>query len=125
MLHPLYCLEAIEYGIEHGGEAGLAKEAECFAKCRKLDSHKALLHSFLSQRQTKRVKGVTDVGLKPRQLQTVAVIGGGLMGSGIITALLMAGYQVILKEINEGAVQAGIGRVRTNFEIAVKKGRSS
>jgi enoyl-CoA hydratase/3-hydroxyacyl-CoA dehydrogenase len=35
------------------------------------------------------VFGVTDVQLKPRQIQKVAVIGGGLMGSGIATTLLV------------------------------------
>lgn len=40
-------------------------------------------------------------GLKARKIGTVAVLGGGLMGSGIATALAMSGIQVILKEINQ------------------------
>ena len=35
--------------------------------------------------------GLCSSGLKPRKLRTVAVIGGGLMGSGIATALVLAG----------------------------------
>ena len=31
----------------------------------------------------------------------VAVLGGGLMGSGIATASILAGIDVLLKEINE------------------------
>lgn len=45
------------------------------------------------------------------------------MGSGIITALLSAGYSVTLKEINAKAAEAGVGRVKSNLSAAVKKGK--
>lgn len=44
---------------------------------------------------------VLVAGLKANKIGTVAVLGGGLMGSGIATALAMSGVQVILKEINQ------------------------
>jgi enoyl-CoA hydratase/3-hydroxyacyl-CoA dehydrogenase len=44
---------------------------------------------------------VTDAGLKPRPMRRVAVLGGGLMGSGIATALALAGVEVVLKEVNQ------------------------
>lgn len=47
------------------------------------------------------VRGITDAGLKPRRLKRVAVLGGGLMGSGICTASALAGCEVLLKEVNE------------------------
>lgn len=47
------------------------------------------------------MKGITDSGLKPRPVKTLAVLGGGLMGSGICTAALTAGMTVVLKEVNE------------------------
>jgi 3-hydroxyacyl-CoA dehydrogenase len=47
------------------------------------------------------VKGVTDAGLKPHKMGCVAVLGGGLMGSGIATALVLAGVKVQLKEVNQ------------------------
>lgn len=55
---------------------------------------------------------MTDRGLVPRRVTKVAVIGGGLMGSGIATALILSNYPVILKEVNDKFLQAGIGRVR-------------
>lgn len=51
---------------------------------------------------------VTDVGLKPRHIKKVAIIGGGLMGSGIATALLLSNISVVLKEINSEYLQKGI-----------------
>lgn len=67
------------------------------------------------------VKGVTDVGLKPRPLRVVAVLGGGLMGSGIATALTLAGHTVIIKEINSQFMEAGLARVAANLASRVKK----
>lgn len=63
------------------------------------------MHVFFAMRATKRVKGVTDTGRKPRAIKRVAVLGGGLMGSGIATSLALAGYDVLLKEINEKFLQ--------------------
>ena len=40
------------------------------------------------------------------------MLGGGLMGSGIATALVLSNYPVILKEVNNQFLQAGIGRVK-------------
>lgn len=51
--------------------------------------------------------GVTGVQLKPRQIQKVAVIGGGLMGSGIATALLVSNISVVVKEVNPQFLQRG------------------
>lgn len=47
-----------------------------------------------AQGATKKVKGVTDAGLPTKRLDCVAVLGGGLMGSGIATALALSGCQV-------------------------------
>jgi hypothetical protein len=48
-----------------------------------------------------KVRGVTDAGLTPRPVRRAAVLGGGLMGSGIATALALAGVEVTLKEVNQ------------------------
>ncbi len=47
------------------------------------------------------MKGITDGGLKPRRIKKIAVLGGGLMGSGIATASALAGIEVIVKEVNQ------------------------
>lgn len=60
---------------------------------------------------------VTDVGLKPRPIKKVAVIGGGLMGSGIATALLLSNIRVVLKEINSEFLMKGIKSVEGYYLI--------
>lgn len=57
------------------------------------------------------VPNVTDIGLKPRSVKKVAIIGGGLMGSGIATSLVLSNIFVIIKEINPEYLQKGIKTV--------------
>ncbi|XP_011071437.1 glyoxysomal fatty acid beta-oxidation multifunctional protein MFP-a [Sesamum indicum] len=123
--HPLVCIDVIEEGIVSGARAGLWKEAEAFQALLESDTCKSLVHIFFAQRGTTKVPGVTDLGLKPRSIKKVAILGGGLMGSGIATALILSNYQVILKEVNDKFLQAGIGRVKGNLQSRVKKGQMS
>lgn len=53
----------------------------------------------------------------PRRVKKVAILGGGLMGSGIATALILSNYPVILKEVNDKFLQAGISRVTGEARI--------
>lgn len=56
---------------------------------------------------------MTDTGLRPRPIKRVAVLGGGLMGSGIATACVLAGVEVLLKEVNQKFLDvSGACRVR-------------
>ncbi|XWS53595.1 hypothetical protein CRYUN_Cryun10bG0014800 [Craigia yunnanensis] len=121
--HPLVCIDVIEEGIVAGPKAGLWKEAEAFQGVLKSDTCKSLIHIFFAQRGTSKVPGITDRGLVPRQAKKVAILGGGLMGSGIATALILSNYTVILKEVNEKFLEAGIGRVKANLQSRVKKGK--
>ncbi|XP_076934705.1 peroxisomal fatty acid beta-oxidation multifunctional protein MFP2-like [Bidens hawaiensis] len=121
--HPQVCIDVIEAGIVSGPRVGLLKEYEAFQVLVKSDTCKSLIHVFFSQRGTTKVPGVTDLGLKPRQIKKVAILGGGLMGSGIATALILNGYQVVLKEVSQKFLDAGLGRVKANLTSSVKKGK--
>ncbi|MBA0650307.1 hypothetical protein Goklo_017737 [Gossypium klotzschianum] len=121
--HPLVCIDVIEEGIVNGPKPALYKEVEAFQGLLKSDTSKSLIHIFFAQRGTSKVPGITDRGLVPRKVKKVAILGGGLMGSGIATALLLSNYTVILKEVNEKFLEAGIGRVKANLGSQVKKGQ--
>ncbi|KAH1091268.1 hypothetical protein J1N35_018525 [Gossypium stocksii] len=121
--HPLVCIDVIEEGIVNGPKPALYKEVEAFQGLLKSDTSKSLIHIFFAQRGTSKVPGITDRGLVPRKVKKVAILGGGLMGSGIATALLLSNYTVILKEVNEKFLEAGVGRVKANLVSRVKKGQ--
>ena len=56
-------------------------------------------------------------------IEKVAVIGCGLMGSGIAEVCAKAGVQTIVREINDDAVKAGEGRINKSLDRAVSKGK--
>ncbi|KAL5665027.1 hypothetical protein ACJX0J_025135, partial [Zea mays] len=116
------CLDVMEEGILYGGQAGVLKEARVFKELVVAPTSKALVHVFFAQRSTTKVPGVTDVQLKPRPIRKVAVIGGGLMGSGIATSLLVSNISVVLKEVNPQFLQRGEKMIAGNLEGLIKKG---
>ncbi|XP_051113772.1 peroxisomal fatty acid beta-oxidation multifunctional protein AIM1 [Andrographis paniculata] len=113
------CLDVIEEGILLGGYHGLLKESKVFKELVETNTSKGLVHAFFAQRATSKVPNVTDIRLKPRQIKKVAVIGGGLMGSGIATALLLSDTSVILKEINNEYLQKGLKFIEENIQRLV------
>jgi len=117
------CLDAIEEGIVYGGYAGVLKEAKVFKELVLSSTSKGLVHVFFAQRTTSKVPNVTDVGLKPRRIQKVAVIGGGLMGSGIATALILSNVSVLLKEVNSEFLQRGMKAIAANLRGLATKGK--
>eukprot|EP00854_Cymbomonas_tetramitiformis_P018996 gene18996-22708_t len=125
MEHPLLCIDAITEGVVNGPVAGLAKEQEVFKYCMQQEVAKSLVHVFLARGGTSKVRGITDQGLKPTKLNTVAVLGGGLMGSGICTALALSGSNVLLKEINQKFLDGGLERIKANLMSSVKKRKMS
>ncbi|KAM0947648.1 putative 3-hydroxyacyl-CoA dehydrogenase, Isomerase, Hydro-lyase [Dioscorea sansibarensis] len=121
--HPLICIDVIEEGIVSGPNAGLLKEATVSRELQSSVTSKSLIHVFFSQRATSKVPGITDLGIVPRKINKVAIVGGGLMGSGIATTLILSNYQVILKEVNEKFLNVGIDRVKANLQSRVNKGK--
>ncbi|XVF49168.1 hypothetical protein PTKIN_Ptkin03bG0246900 [Pterospermum kingtungense] len=115
------CLDVIEEGIVRGGYEGVLKEAKVFKELVLSDTAKGLIHVFFAQRATSKVPNVTDVGLKPRQTKKVAVIGGGLMGSGIATALIVNNIHVVLKEVNSEYLLKGIKTIEANVRGLVTR----
>ncbi|KAJ4765626.1 Fatty acid oxidation complex subunit alpha [Rhynchospora pubera] len=116
------CLDSIEEGVVAGGYAGVLKEAKLFKDLVLSDTSKGLVHVFLAQRATSKVPNVTDRGLKPRQIKKIAVIGGGLMGSGIATACILNNISVVLKEVDPKFLDRGVKMISGNLEGLVKKG---
>ncbi|KVG81805.1 3-hydroxyacyl-CoA dehydrogenase, conserved site-containing protein [Cynara cardunculus var. scolymus] len=104
-------------------EARKPWEVKAFNELVVSDTSKGLVHVFFAQRAISKVPNVTDIGLKPRTVKKVAVIGGGLMGSGIATALILGNISVVLKEINSEYLLKGIKTIEANVRglVARKK----
>jgi 3-hydroxybutyryl-CoA dehydrogenase len=53
----------------------------------------------------------------------LAVIGAGLMGSGIAQVSAQAGYEVVLRDVTDEALTRGTDAIRSSYEKFVAKGK--
>lgn len=64
------------------------------------------------------IPNITNIGLTARKIKKAAIVGGGLMGSGIATILILNNFNVVLKEVNEQFLSAGINRIKGTLLFA-------
>ncbi|MFJ4458212.1 3-hydroxybutyryl-CoA dehydrogenase [Pseudomonas sp. NPDC089392] len=55
-------------------------------------------------------------------IEQIAVIGAGTMGNGIAQVCAVAGYQVLLVDVSEAALERGVATLSKNLERQVSKG---
>jgi 3-hydroxybutyryl-CoA dehydrogenase len=60
---------------------------------------------------------------QPADIREVAVIGLGLMGSGIVELVVRSGRRVVAIEINQTFLDQGMARLRTSLDRAVSRGK--
>lgn len=56
-------------------------------------------------------------------IEVISVLGAGTMGNGIAQVAAMAGYQVILRDINSEFLDKGLENIRKNLAKGVEKGK--
>jgi 3-hydroxybutyryl-CoA dehydrogenase len=56
-------------------------------------------------------------------IKTVAVLGAGTMGNGIAHVFARAGYNVILRDVEDRFLQRGMDTIAKNLERELKKGK--
>lgn len=117
---PVAALKAIHTGVELGADAGLANERETFVTLRDSDQSKALCHIFFAERSVAKLPELD--GVKPNKLSEIGVIGGGIMGAGIATASLLAGFNVTIIERDEAACANGRTTVEKHLSGSLKRG---
>ncbi|WP_437344336.1 3-hydroxyacyl-CoA dehydrogenase family protein [Mesorhizobium marinum] len=100
---------------------GLADERATFLRLRDSDQSKALRHVFFAERAAAKIEGLD--GVEPRPVQTIGVVGLGLMGSGIAVAALDAGYAVTGVDMTAEAAAKGRDRIAALLDRNVAAGR--
>jgi len=58
-------------------------------------------------------------------IQTIGIIGAGTMGNGIAQACAAAGLNAVMQDVNEAALERGVGTVSSSLERQVRKGTLS
>jgi len=103
-------------------DEGLAAERAAFMACMGTDESRGMIHAFFGERA---VANIPEKKETPRDVQSLGVIGGGTMGSGISTSALMAGLPVTLIEVSQEGLDRGVATITANLDGAVKRGKMS
>jgi len=117
---PLLALDAIATGLTSGMRAGLEAEAKAFGELATSDVARNLIALFLlGLKQRKAASSGLPTASAPA---TIAVLGAGLMGSGIAQSAAIAKMNVRLRDVDDAALTRGLTAVRTLTEEAGRKG---
>ena len=122
LLAPLAAIDAVEAATQLPFEEGCQTEARLFTECLFSDQSKALIHVFFSERE---VAKIPDVPKETPALPVhrVAVVGSGTMGGGIAMVFVNAGVPVVLKDVDQAALEMGLNRIKRNYATSVQRGR--
>jgi 3-hydroxyacyl-CoA dehydrogenase/enoyl-CoA hydratase/3-hydroxybutyryl-CoA epimerase len=120
---PEKALEAVRIGVEQGGEAGYAAEAERFGELVVSDVSHRLVEIFFATTSLKKDTGVDDASVKPARVEKVGVLGAGLMGAGIAYVSADAGLPVRLKDKDDAALGRGLRQIGSLLDERVKHKR--
>lgn len=122
-ISPAYCVRAVKAACDLPFAEGVAAERALFRELMETDQRQGMIHAFFSERAVSKLPELE--GVAPRDLNSIGVIGGGTMGSGIATACLLSGLNVVLLEMTPEAAEAARGRIEGNLGGAVKRGKLS
>ncbi len=122
---PEMIVQCVEAAVNLGDfDAGMKVEAECFGKCLRHPQREALIHMFFAEREVAKIPDVPK-DTPTKDIQQAGVIGCGTMGGGITMSFLNVGIPVTVLELDQEALDRGIGVIKRNYDIQVQRGRMS
>jgi 3-hydroxyacyl-CoA dehydrogenase / enoyl-CoA hydratase / 3-hydroxybutyryl-CoA epimerase len=115
---PARALEVIKNGLSASTQQALAFELDAIVDLGKTESTQNLIRNFFLAEKYK--KG-SSKAVVPKVVHT-AVIGAGVMGSGIAQWLSSRGVTVILRDIAREQIDHGLADIEKTYADAVKRG---
>ncbi len=113
------CLEA---AVNLPMDEGLQRERELFRELVTSPESAAMRHIFFAERLAAKIKDLPR-DTPRREVNKVAIIGGGTMGGGIAMCFANVGIPVLMLEIDDEALQRGMGIIEKNYKITLQKGK--
>jgi 3-hydroxyacyl-CoA dehydrogenase len=119
---PENIVKAVEAAVALPFAEGLKRERELFLELLGSPESKAQRYFFFAEREAAKIPDVpADTPVK--DVKKAAVIGAGTMGGGIAMNFANVGIPVTVVEMNQEALDRGLGIVRKNYEATASRGR--
>jgi 3-hydroxyacyl-CoA dehydrogenase len=122
-LAPMKIVDCVEAALLLPMEGGLDVERSAFEDCLASRESVGLRHAFFAERAAAKFPEGAEAA--PKRVERVAIVGGGLMGTGIAIAALQGGFAVTLVEQGESGVNAALEQIGSFYERSIAKGRLS
>ena len=119
---PDAAIKAVRAATELPYAEGVKKERELFMALMSGTQSAAMRHYFFAERAANKIDDV-DPKTPLIDIKKVGVIGAGTMGGGIAMNFLSAGIPVTILEMQQDALDRGIGVIHGNYERTAKRGR--
>ena len=119
---PYANLACVEAATRLPFDEGLAFEREQFMKLMFGSQSAAQRHIFFAERQAAKIDGLPK-NTALRDVKKVGIIGAGTMGGGIMMNFLQKGIPCTIIEMQQDALDRGLGVVRKNYDASAAKGR--
>ncbi len=122
---PLMALSVVERTLGMADiREGLKIEADGFAELAIGQVAKNCINLFFASEELKKDRGVhagEAIGFKPGKVQSIAVLGAGVMGGGIAAVASQKSISVRLKDVNHESIQNGLKTARSLFDKELKR----
>lgn len=115
----LVAAETIINGATQSADAALAHERATFHQLQFGDQSTAMRYIFSAERSVSKMPQLKGIDARP--LSEIGVIGGGTMGAGIASSLLLSGLKVILIERDDEALLNGQSNIRAILDASLKR----
>src|SRR5213083_2567492 len=119
---PENIIKAVEAAVSLPFEQGIKRERELFAELMSSPESKAQRYFFFAEREAAKIPDV-PADTPAKDIKKAAVIGAGTMGGGIAMNFANAGIPVTVVEVQQEALDRGLGIVRKNYEATAARGR--
>jgi 3-hydroxyacyl-CoA dehydrogenase len=115
-------ITSVRNAVEMPFVQGVLAEREIFLGLLASTQSKAQRHVFFAERQVGKIPDVPD-DTPTLPIAKVGVIGAGTMGGGIAMNFANAGIPVVIVEMQQAALDRGLGIIRKNYDTTAQKGR--
>ena len=118
---PARAAEIINRSLTTSMESSLARELDAIVELGELESTRNLIRNFFLADRYRKGSGQAS----GEKVVHAAVIGAGVMGSGIAQWLSSRGITVILRDVNTDILGRGLANIEKTYGDAVKRGLMS
>ena len=112
---PEAAVRAVYEGCHLGFDAALKVEGRHFASCVISDQSKDMIRTFWYHKNA--VEKQADLPqIEDARIEKVGILGAGMMGSGLAFLCARRGYNVVLKDISQDALDTGMAHCKTQID---------